>query len=225
MSHPCADNCTLEGNPLHEEQLEIVKMLGGALALNTVIDEERQLSFVNFGEITASHMAAVHHVQDFVTVPVGERFSTVLTSAAGYPLDKTYYQTVKGMVAPIDILEPGGDLIIVSECSEGMGSDEFVASQRRLVENGMDGFLSEITDKRFADIDEWQTQMQLKPMGAGTVHLYAHGLPVQDHSLTGVRIVGSAADAVHASVARTGDGRVAVIPEGPYVVPVHRPEA
>ena len=51
MEHPRATSCNLEGNPLHEAQLEIVEMLGGALALNTVIDEERRLSFVNFGEI------------------------------------------------------------------------------------------------------------------------------------------------------------------------------
>ena len=36
------------------------------------------------------------------------------------------------MVGAIDILEPGGDLIIASECSEGMGSAEYVAAQRRL---------------------------------------------------------------------------------------------
>ncbi|MGH6917709.1 MAG: nickel-dependent lactate racemase, partial [Geminicoccaceae bacterium] len=96
MAHPKAENCILEGNPLHEEQLAIVEMLGGALALNTVIDEERRLSFVNFGEIGRSHMAAVRYVADYVRVPVAGRFQTVLTSAAGYPLDKTYYQTVKG---------------------------------------------------------------------------------------------------------------------------------
>lgn len=225
MAHPRAANCTLEGNPLHEEQLEVVKMLGGALALNTVIDEERQLSFVSFGEIGASHMAAVRYVEDYVTVPVAGRFQTVLTSAAGYPLDKTYYQTVKGMVAPMDILAPGGDLIIVSECSEGMGSAEFVDAQRRLVEGGGARFLGEIADKRFADIDEWQTQMQLKPMGQGTVHLYTGGLPESQHALTGVRMVASAADAVQASVERSGERRVAVIPEGPYVVPVYRPAA
>jgi nickel-dependent lactate racemase len=223
MAHPKAENCILDGNPLHEEQLAIVKMLGGALALNTVIDEERRLSFVTFGEIGASHMAAVRYVEDYVSVPVGERYSTVLTSAAGYPLDKTYYQTVKGMVSPMDILAPGGDLIIVSECSEGMGSDEFVEAQRRLVEGGAERFLDEIGAKRFADIDEWQTQMQLKPMRAATVHLYAGGLAPADHPLTGVHMVGSAAEAVYASVARSGVRRVAVIPEGPYVVPVHRP--
>ncbi|MCB2012332.1 MAG: DUF2088 domain-containing protein, partial [Geminicoccaceae bacterium] len=33
MSDPAARNCNLDGNPLHEEQLAIVRMLGGALAL------------------------------------------------------------------------------------------------------------------------------------------------------------------------------------------------
>ena len=108
MADPNASNCNFDGNPLHEEQLEIVRMLGGALALNTVIDEERQLSFINFGEILSSHMQAVEFVRAYAEVPVGRRFKTVLTSAAGYPLDKTYYQTVKGMVGPIDILAPGG---------------------------------------------------------------------------------------------------------------------
>jgi hypothetical protein len=38
-------------------------------------------------------------------------------------------------------------------------------------------------------------------------------------------MIPSVAAAVAASVARSGDPRVAVIPEGPYVVPVHRPAA
>ena len=56
MGDPLAENCTLAGNPLHEEQLEIVEMLGGALAVNTVIDESRRLSYINFGEIRKSHI-------------------------------------------------------------------------------------------------------------------------------------------------------------------------
>jgi lactate racemase len=225
MEHPAATSCNLDGNPLHETQLEIIEMLGGALALNTVIDEERRLSFVNFGEIVASHLDAVRHMREYAEVAVAERFSTVVTSAAGYPLDKTYYQTVKGMVTPIDILAPGGDLIVASSCSEGMGSKEFVDAQRRLVEHGAERFLAEISAKRFADVDEWQTEMQLKPMRVGSIQLYSDGLPEPERRLTGVEMIGSVGAAVTASVARSGDRRVAVIPEGPYVVPVHRPVA
>ena len=190
-----------------------------------MIDEHRRLSFVNFGEVVESHLLAVEFIRRYAVVPIPRRFPTVVTSAAGYPLDKTYYQTVKGMVAPIDILAPGGDLLIVSECAEGMGSAEYVDAQRRLLGLGPDGFLAEISAKRYAEIDEWQTQMQLKPMRAGTVHLYCQGLDAQASRLTGVRMIASVPEAIRASVKRSGDARVAVIPEGPYVVPEFSPAA
>jgi len=225
MAHPRAANCVLEGNPLHEEQLEIMGKLGHALALNTVIDEHRQLSFVNFGEVVQSHLLAVDFIRRYAVVPIERKFATVVTSAAGYPLDKTYYQTVKGMVAPIGILAPGGDLLIVSECAEGMGSLEYVDAQRRLLGLGPDGFMADISAKRFADIDEWQTQMQLKPMRVGAVHLYSEGLNADSVRLTGVHKMDSVPDAIRASVQRSGDTHIAVIPEGPYVVPEYRPAA
>jgi nickel-dependent lactate racemase len=153
---------------------------------------------------------------------VPRRFRTVVTSAAGYPLDRTYYQTVKGMVAPIDILEPGGNLVVASECSEGLGSRDYVDAQRRLVALGPDGFHEDIRPKRFADVDEWQTQMQLKPMRVGRVHLYSGALGPADQALTGVAVAPSVEAAVLDSVRASGDRSVAVIPEGPYVVPVHR---
>lgn len=218
MSDPCAVNCNLIGNPLHEEQLEIVRMLGGALAVNTVIDEDRNLSFINFGEIVSSHEQAVAHVRGYCEVSVPRRFHTVVTSAAGYPLDKTYYQTVKGMVGAMDILAPGGDLIIVSECSEGMGSPEFVDAQRRLAQAGPGAFFDSLMTQSHAKIDEWQTQMQLKPMAIGNIHLYTTGLSAIHHADTCVTVVPSLDDAVSQSMA-TGDGSLAVIPEGPYVVP------
>jgi nickel-dependent lactate racemase len=221
MADPLADNCVLEGNPLHREQVAIARMLGNVRAVNVVLDERRALSFVNAGEVVASHLEAVAFVERYARVPVPRRFHTVVTSAAGYPLDKTYYQTVKGMVAPLDILAPGGNLVVVSECSEGMGSREYVAAQERLIGLGPGGFWESIRGKRFADVDEWQTQMQLKPMRAGRVHLYS-GLAPADRARTGVNVVASAEAAVLESVRGAGDRAIAVIPEGPYVVPVYR---
>ncbi|HEX6143777.1 MAG TPA: nickel-dependent lactate racemase [Geminicoccaceae bacterium] len=223
MEDPKAANCVLEGNPLHEEQVAIAGMIGGVLALNTVIDEHRQLSFVNFGEIVRSHLLAVAHIDAYARVPVPRQYQTVVTTAAGHPLDKTYYQTIKGMVGPLDIMAEGGDLIIASACSEGMGSAEFIDAQRRLVQNGAGRFLEEILQKRFADIDEWQTEMQLKPMRIGQVKLFTQGLDESTRPLTGVDLVPSVEEAVRASVARSGDRHVAIIPEGPYVVPSYQP--
>jgi nickel-dependent lactate racemase len=221
MEDPLAVQCNLVGNPLHEEQLEIVRKLGEIYALNAVLDEERDLVFVSFGEIIASHLAAVAFVEDATKIPVGRKFQTVVTSSAGYPLDKTYYQTIKGMVTPLDILEPGGTLIIASECSEGFGSHEFRTAQEKLVDLGPERFLATLTAKTLAEVDEWQTEMQLKTMRVGRVQLYMSGLDAEERRITGVEIVSSLDDAIAASVARHGDKAVAIIPEGPYVIPVH----
>ncbi|MCP4381848.1 MAG: nickel-dependent lactate racemase [Hyphomicrobiales bacterium] len=221
MEDPLAVQCNLVGNPLHEEQLEIVRLLGDVYALNTVLDEDRDLVCVTFGEIIAGHLAAVDFVSDSAQVGVGRKFHTVVTSSAGYPLDKTYYQTVKGMVTPIDILAPGGTLIIASECSEGFGSSEFREAQTRLVELGAEQFLATLTAKSLADIDEWQTEMQLKPMRVGRIQLYTTGLDADERRITGVEIIPSLDKAIVASIDQHGDPAVAVIPEGPYVIPVH----
>lgn len=220
MESPFATSCNLENNPLHETQLEIVKMLEGpVLSLNTVLDEHRNLAYVSFGEVIESHLAAVSYARASCEVVVGRRFKTVLTSSAGYPLDKTYYQTVKGMVTPLDILEDGGDLIIVSECSEGFGSDEFLAAQKKLVTLGQEAFLESLLEKSLADVDEWQTEMQLKPMRVGRIKLYAPQLDKEVSSYTGVEVVHNLDDAIAQSLDYQGSADLAVIPEGPYVVP------
>ena len=223
MEDPKAANCVLAGNPLHQEQLEILKLIGGALALNTVIDEKRRLSYVNFGEIETSHAEAVEFVRPYAEMLVEQPFATVLTSAAGYPLDKTYYQTVKGMVGGMEILLPGGNMFVVSEISEGMGSPDYVKAQEKLVALGTEGFLAAIRLKNNAAIDEWQTEMQLKPMRKGRVHLYTQGLNRRQQKLTGIEVIDNRNELIRQIEASLDpDKRIAVIPEGPYILPFLR---
>ena len=216
-------NCVIAGNPLHDEQIHAVRMVGPCLAINVVIDEDRNLSFVNFGDLEGSHLKAIEFARPYFEVPVARRFRTVLTSAAGYPLDRTYYQTVKGMVGVSDILEPGADLFIVSECGEGLGAGEFADSQAAMIRSGPDAFFDQSARKTAASVDEWQSVMQVRAMRLGSIHLYSTELCEADRALTGVRIVESVAEAVVRAARVKGDNRVAIIPEGPYVIPLFRP--
>jgi len=220
MADPFAVQCNLENNPLHTEQLQIAAKVGEVYALNTVLDQDRRLLMITFGDLLASHATAVAYAEEISRVKVGRRFDTVITSSAGAPLDRTYYQTVKCMVTPLDILAPGGTLIVASECAEGLGSAEFARSQRQLVDLGPDAFLAELSTKRLADVDEWQSQMQLRSQAIGRVQLYSPALSAEQRALTGVDMIDDLAAAVTDAVARSGDPAVAVIPEGPYVVPV-----
>ncbi len=223
LMHENVANCIVEENPIHEEQMATLRMTGKSLALNTVIDEDRNLSFVNFGEIEKSFLDAVAFARPYFEVPVPRKYHTVVTSAAGYPLDRNYYQTVKGMVGVADIIEPDGNLFVVSECSEGLGTNEYAESQSRLIALGTDRFLEETSQKESASIDEWQSVMQVKAMKTGTMHLYSDCLTKEAQALTGVHMIRSLMEGIRKSIKEKNDSRIAVIPEGPYVIPVYRP--
>jgi nickel-dependent lactate racemase len=225
MNDPLSRNGNLENNPLHRGQLEILQMLGPTYAFNTIIDESRKMSFVNFGDCVASHLESVAAVRRFAEVPCPRKFATLLTSAAGYPLDKTYYQTVKGMVAPLQILADGGRMIIASRCEEGIGSAEYRESQAILKRLGRNGFLDRIRAMPLADIDGWQTHMLLRSLATGSVSLFSDGISADDRALTCVDMIDSIEQAIQESVSQSGDSAVAIIPEGPYVIPVYSPNA
>ena len=220
MENKFSTSCNLISNPLHEDQLEIVKMIGNVYAVNCVIDENRKLSYINFGEIISSHLKAVNFISSYAKVKCSKEFSTIITTAAGAPLDSNFYQTVKGMVTPLGILKEGGDLIIAADCSEGLGSDEFIASQKNLLNIGADKFLEQILNKDHAEIDEWQTEMEVKSLRKGNIYLYSKGLSDIDKKLTGVNITNNIANTINKSIEKHKDYNIAIIPEGPYVIPV-----
>lgn len=219
LGHPGAATCNLLNNPLDEAQNEVLGMIGKTLAMNLVIDEARALSFASFGAIAESHGAAVAFAQRFFRVGVPCSFPVVVCSAAGYPLDATYYQSVKGICCGASVLSAGGHLLVAAECSEGFGSSEFRASQSRLCRMGNAAFLAEAHSRPLAMIDEWQTVMLAKATSNILVHLFAEGLTEKEHALTHAHPVRKLGSQIHQAMERSGERRIVVIPEGPYVAP------
>ena len=204
--------------PLNDEQHEILEMLGAAYAVNTCLDPERQLAFVNFGEIVASHRDAVAFIRRYAEVSMPRRYRCVIASAAGYPLDQSYYQTVKGMVAPLGLLEKGGSLLIAAECAAGLGSEGFRRAQSLLIDQGIEGFLQAARSRNLANTDEWQTVKLIEALRDHRVHLYAPALNVEERRLTAVTCHDDWTEAVTTVLEEAGGREVAVIPEGPYVI-------
>ena len=219
LGHPGAGTCLLDGNPLHLAQMEALGMVGRTLAVSVVINDDRQLAFASYGSAEESFAAAVRFAEPLVRVRVAAPFPVVLTSAAGYPLDSTWYQSVKGACAGAPILEAGGDLFLAARCAEGFGSNEFRAAQERLVRLGKERFRTEAAGRERAEIDEWETVMLLKVLDAGTLHLFSDGMGRAERGLTGAVPVDGLEAGLRAAMDRAGSRRIAVIPEGPYAAP------
>jgi len=145
----------LAGNLVHEQALEVARLAGGAhTTLNVTIDEARRVTGVFVGDMVAAHEAAAAQARRQTRVTIAEPVDIVITSAAGYPLDLTFYQGIKGIVAAAPIVKPGGTIIIAQENSEGIGSDEFAdimlhtRDAREHVQRALAGNTS--------TIDQWQ---------------------------------------------------------------------
>ena len=93
--------------------------------LDVTLTQEREISGVFAGDPVKAHAAGVEFLEATCLERLAGPVDAVITSAAGYPLDLTFYQTIKGITAAQHIVKPGGRILVVGECAEGMGSAEF----------------------------------------------------------------------------------------------------
>jgi nickel-dependent lactate racemase len=151
----------------------------------------------------------------------------VITNGGGFPLDQTFYQTVKGMCTALPALNERTVLLHASNCGEGLGSREYSEMLLRYGRRWED-FLRDISDVNNFTVDQWEFQMQtriLKRIGIENLRLVTDGIKadvLQKLALTPVTGSGDAQmrlqRAVDDFVAANPSARIAVIPEGPYTI-------
>jgi nickel-dependent lactate racemase len=219
LEHPKADYGFLEGNPVHEENTKIALLAGCDFIVNVTIDANRRITSVHAGDMIEAFHEGVRFVENIVRVNVPKPVDIVVTSSAGYPLDTTFYQSVKGMTGALSIVREGGTIIIVAGMKEGIGSPEFISLFDEHVD--LDQFMKCILGKDYFKIDQWQLEELAKVRRKAKVKVVSHGLPAETINKLFVESAPSVEAALQASLAEYGsDATVAVIPKGPYVMPV-----
>lgn len=219
LEHPKADCGFLEGNPVHEENTRIARLAGCDFIVNVTLDGRRRVTSVVAGDMEAAFLEGVKFVEGVVKAPIAEAVDVVVTSSAGYPLDATFYQVIKGMTGCLPIVKQGGTIIIAASLSEGIGSPEF----RSLFDENasLDIFMERILGKDYFVMDQWQLEELAKVRRKAKVKLVSGGLTPEVISTLFVEPASSVEEALAASLAEYGPGAtVAVIPEGPYVLPL-----
>ena len=218
LEHPKADCGFLEGNPVHEENTYIAKMAGCDFIVNVCLDGQRRITWIGAGHMEEAWMEGVRFMQNVVRVPVPEPVDVVVTSSAGYPLDTTWYQAVKGLTGALPIVKRGGTIVIVASLSEGIGSPEF---QTLLKENpDLKVFKERILGKDYFIMDQWQLEELAKVVEKCKVKVVSDGLPAETLRGCHAEPAASVEKAVADCLSEYGpNARVAVIPKGPYVLP------
>jgi nickel-dependent lactate racemase len=218
IGHPKSTWALLEGNPVQGEIREAVALAPPHFMVNVAVNTTRQITAVWAGHYITAHEVGCRFVAEHATRSIEEPFYIVITTNSGYPLDQNLYQTVKGMSAAARIVKPGGAIIAVSECSDGLpdhGNFRQLLQMRRTPQE----LLEMIEAPGFELYDQWEAQSQAIVQRKAEVYLYSSLAPatVRDAMLTPI-------DDIEATLAalleRYGpDARIAVLPEGPQTVP------
>ncbi|BCM92181.1 lactate racemase [Abditibacteriota bacterium] len=208
----------LIANPIHAMSLAVAQKVGCDFICNVTLDEERRITGVFSGNMEAAHQKGIEWIDQSAKIEV-EPAPIVVTTSAGYPLDTTFYQIVKGMVCALPALEKGGTLIIAASLSEGIGGPEFREMCRSL--STVDEFLERIFSSP-TQIDQWQLQeMMIALQHAGQILIVSDGLSPETLGALLLSPMPSVEAALEAARQKHGaEARAVIIPEGPYVTPI-----
>ena len=214
MREPLAREGSIAQNPLHLELMEIARMARHDFMLDVTLTQERKISGVLAGAPIEAHAAGVAFVEQTCLERLEEPVDAVITSAAGYPLDLTFYQIVKGITAAAHMVKPGGRILIVAQCAEGVGSAEFA---RRLASlRDFRSFLDEIGSAP-VEVDQWQLEKLALTGEKYELSFFTPGVTRGQLGFLGESSFSTLEEAVAATLAGLpDDARVAMVPEGPY---------
>ena len=217
MEHPKSAVGILDGNPFHNEATEIALMAGVDFNLNVAIDKERQITGVFAGELVESHLKGAQFVENQAKVTIPSPVDAVVVSSAGYPLDTTFYQAIKGLLTAVEIVKQGGSILLVAECSEGIGSKPF--TDLLFKTDDLTAFVEGLYNPANFVIDQWQLEELAKVARKADIYFYTDGIPFQQRSKLFVHPLNNPQDGIDDILKRYGnDVEIAAIPEGPYVL-------
>lgn len=223
MRDPRAVEGSTTDNPLHRELLEIARMAGHHFICDVALARDRRIAGVFAGDAEEAHRRGIGFVSQNLLETLDEPVDAAITTAAGYPLDLTFYQAIKGITASAHIVRPGGRILLVAACDEGAGAAEFRQMVCEFDTYG--GFLQKIENAPVV-ADQWQMEKLALIGTALEVFFYVPGLPPEYRR----SFAGRAFDSLPEALAAFTNGLppnagIAVIPDGPYVLARVEPRA
>jgi nickel-dependent lactate racemase len=207
---------SIEDNPLHRELLEIGSLARHDFMVDVALARDRRIAGVFAGNAVEAHRCGVEFVRRVMLEQMADPVDAVITTSAGYPLDLTFYQAVKGITAASHIVRHGGAILLFARCQEGSGAPEF---SRMLLENPSSRkFLDSIVGTP-VEVDQWQLEKLALVMEKLRVLFHVPGLAAEFHPTLWGPAYATPEEAIAALFRELPKGaKVAVIPEGPYVL-------
>ncbi|NDG77946.1 MAG: hypothetical protein EBX47_00710 [Synechococcaceae bacterium WB8_1B_057] len=210
----------IEGNPLQKLTREMAALCPPHFVVNVTLNRDKEITGIFAGELVAVHNFGSKVSLEESTVQVSRRYPIVITTNSGYPLDQNFYQTVKGLSAASRLVEPGGLILVLSKCDNGLPSEGEFANI--LSDSRTNSELYQfIIDTTVTKHDQWQVQTLLQCLVKARIVMYSN-LSSGDRLITRTDHTDDPIATLLELVAVSSVDTlpVAVLPLGPLTIPV-----
>ena len=132
MLDPSSNIARYDDNPARQDVEAIGKLIGVHLALNSIVDANKQIAAVLAGDPSEVMLRGIPLALDLYCARVDEPFDLVIASPGGHPKDINLYQAQKALAHATFVVRPGGTVILCAACPEGTGShlyDEWMSDK------------------------------------------------------------------------------------------------
>ena len=209
----------VEKNPIQQDVRKIAKETGVDFTLDVALNRDQKITNVFSGDLIDSHNEACNFARETAMVQVSQPYDLVITSNSGYPLDQNLYQTVKGLSAASQIVKDNGEILCLSECSDGIPSHgKFYSLLSEFSDpEQVEGMLS---DPNFHCQDQWQVQILSQIAKKSNINLYTEGLSDKEIKNAFMFNAPDPQKFIDQKVKENTNIRGCVLPEGPITIPV-----
>ena len=215
VAHRKSTPGVLQGNVAHRLTSRAAGIVAADFCVNVTLNRMREITGVFAGGVEQVFEAAVAKVESYVlTQPVAPA-KVIVTSAAGWPLDLTFYQAIKGLVAVLPVFAKGGVVVLAAKCDEGLG-DALFESLIRCTKD-VTTWSRKLRSWSKFQLGQWQWQRMGWTRERGRVFLVS-AMSDADARAGFCEPFQNLQTAVEAALRETRSNRILVVPEGPYVV-------
>ncbi len=217
IESPNARPGVLKNNPIHEDMVEIAKKAKLDFIVNVLMNSKREIVRVFAGDMVKAHEVGCEAALKTNGFKVPNKVDIAITTNSGAPLDLDLYQTVKGVETASRVVRNGGIIISASACYAGVGPDSYhgVHAASKTPEE----VLRKLRDSKPEGVP-WENQILARIQMKHRIYLVSKldNRIVNDFMITPVA---SIEEALKKALEVMGtDAKIAVIPEGPQVIPL-----
>jgi nickel-dependent lactate racemase len=117
----------LDGNAVHEAFVKVIEKLPPSFSVNTIVNKSGEAVDVFCGDWISAHQKACESYASQHTIEITEKRDLVIASCGGFPHDINMIQAHKALDMASRICNDGGGIILLAECTDGLGNKDFLS--------------------------------------------------------------------------------------------------